>query len=173
VLARLDAGQPVDTELSTLREQLETLPGGTADAHDMVRRESLLRLALADAEQAAARGDGPSASRLLANTETQFTALLRQRPTYWQLRELQARRALLALRLGGGTGLSQARCDALKSGLQPAVDAGQAGLVLQAWLALQHCTSPSGSETPSDAARRLSAEGYVPLRPVPVFPRRS
>ncbi|PTT90371.1 hypothetical protein DBR42_06030 [Pelomonas sp. HMWF004] len=173
LLARLDAGQPIDTELSSLRAQLDNLPGGTANAHDMVRRESLLRLAMADAEQAAARGDGPRASRLLADTDTPFATLVNQRPTYWQLRELQARRALLILRLGGGTGLPQARCDSLKSSLQPAVDAGQAGLVLQAWLALQHCTSPSGSETPSEATRRLSAEGYVPLRPVPVLPQRS
>ncbi|RZL40176.1 MAG: hypothetical protein EOP35_01595 [Rubrivivax sp.] len=164
LLARLDAGLPIDVELAALRAQLTAAPVAADAAADFPRRESLLRLAMAEAEQAASRRDAPRAARLLADTQEALEALLRQRPGYWQLRELQARRDLLALRLGSLSGrpLAPEGCAQLRSALQPAVDAGQAGLVLQAWLALQQCAAPDQRPDASDAGRRLTADGYVP-----------
>ncbi|WP_457355353.1 nSTAND1 domain-containing NTPase [Roseateles sp. P5_D6] len=164
-LARLDAGLPLGTELSAVRSQLAAEPPAADASRDFTRRESLLRLAVAEAEQAALQRDGPRAARLLAQTQEAFSALLSQRPAYWQLRELQARGALLALRIGSpaGTVLAPARCEQMRDALRPAVDAGQAGLVLQAWLALQRCAAPGGLSAEADAVRRLTAHGYVPL----------
>ena len=158
LLARLDAGLPIAAELPALRGQLAAVPVAVDAAADFTRRESLQRLAVAQAVLAASR-DAPGAAQLLAQTQQDFAALLNQRPASWQLRELQARRALLALRVGS----APAQCVQLRDALQPAVDSGQAGLVLQAWLALQRCAAPGNRAAEGDAASRLTAHGYLPL----------
>ena len=59
-----------------------------------------------------------------------------------------------------GAAPDRARCARQRDQIQPAVDAGQAGLVLEAWLALRACASP---QAPNDGwTRRLTTGGYVP-----------
>ena len=158
VVARLDAGQAVDRELNELSANLST-PADPDAARELLRREALLRVATATAQRSAARGDWVAARRLLDDSAESMEELLRQRPHYWQLREVQARRALLTL--GRDADNAAADCARLREGLQSTVDGGQAGLVLQAWLAARACASGTGAEP--EAARRLVADGYVPL----------
>jgi hypothetical protein len=96
-------------------------------------------------------------------TRQQLSELLHSRPHNWQGRELQARLGLLAIRasaeLGGGARGSPPAARPSKE-LQPAVDSGQAGFVLEAWLAARAC---SGSGTiDAQWLQRLTAGGYRP-----------
>lgn len=161
VMARLDAGQPIDRELAELSANLQG-PADTDAARELLRREALLRVATATAQRAASRGDWAVAGRVLDDSAESMEELLRQRPNYWQLRELQARRALLMLGGARDAGAATAGCARLHERLLSAVDGGQAGLVLQAWLAARACAAGVGAKAGAD--RRLVADGYVPLR---------
>ncbi|MCE4554317.1 winged helix-turn-helix domain-containing protein [Roseateles cellulosilyticus] len=172
LLARLDAGDSVDKDLPGLRAQLNALAPGAGEvadgqaARDFVRREALLRVAVAGAEQALHRGDTLLATRQLADADHELQALVERRPTYWQLRELQARHALLTMQLGAA-GVPAPVCMRLGAALRSAVDAGQGGLVLQAWLAARDCSPAEAfsSQAASDVMTApLTAHGYVPLR---------
>lgn len=163
LLARLDAGQAVDAALTALRDQLagEPATAGSDPARDFLRREALMRVALAEAGTAARAGDWAGVRTRLAATEEAMATLLRLRPHHWQNHELRARRALLGLRAdAAGAGPDRARCARQRDQIQPAVDAGQAGLVLEAWLALRACASPQALD--DGWTRRLTAGGYVP-----------
>lgn len=163
LLARLDAGQSVDVALAALRHQLAGEPAttGSDPARDFLRREAGMRVALAEVETAARAGDWAGVRARLAATEEAMATLLRLRPRHWQNHELQARRALLGLRADAAGGApDRAQCARQRDQIQPAVDAGQAGLVLEAWLALRACATPG---TPDDGwTQRLTAHGYVP-----------
>ncbi|MDR7334582.1 winged helix-turn-helix domain-containing protein [Roseateles asaccharophilus] len=161
-LARLDAGQPVDADLTELTARLQ----GTSDtdpAREFQRKEALLRVVVAAAQRAASRGDWPAVERMLGDSAESFEDLLRQRPSYWQMREIQARRALLTLGIRDARGVVPAatNCVRLREGLQSTVDGGQAGLALQAWLAARTCAAGEGAD--ALVARRLVADGYLPL----------
>lgn len=165
LLARLDAGLPVEAELAVLRAQLlaEAPSTGSDPAREYLRRAALLRVAVVDAELAARRRDWLRVSQLLATTGDELTAVLRLRPDYWQARELQARRALLALRAAAApAGPGRAGCTRLRDDMQPAVDAGQAGLVLEAWMAARAC---AGTAPDDSLKQRLAAGGYVAMHP--------
>jgi len=183
VMARLDAGKPIDAELAVLRAQFEPrAASGTVDtAHDFVRLESLLRVAVAEAGQTLRRGDKTAAASQLAAADDLLQSLVRDRPSYWQLRELQARHALLTMQVFGrvadsdasGSARSAATCKRLQAGLQPAVVSGQAGLVLQAWLAARDCGvggSPDAAAS-QPAGPPLTSHGYVPLKVVVAPPK--
>jgi DNA-binding winged helix-turn-helix (wHTH) protein len=165
LLARLDAGLPVEPALAALRAQLlAEAPATDGDpAREYLRRAALLRVALADAELAARQRAWPRVGQLLAGTADEMATVLRLRPDYWQARELQARRALLALRAAAAPdGTGRADCARLRDALQPAIGAGQAGLVLEAWMAANACAGMAPDE---GLSQRLTAGGYVPMHP--------
>jgi hypothetical protein len=67
------------------------------------------------------------------------------------------------MRLDAGMDAGQAgtaQCAATRLALQPAIDAGQAGIVLEAWLAARACAS-HGRISSSDV-QTLTAGGYRP-----------
>lgn len=166
LLTRLDAGLGIERDLPVLRDQLvaEQTSTGSDPARDFLRRETVMRIAMAEAELAARAGDWSRAEGRLQASDAEMAELLRLRPRHWQSLELQARRALLWLRATAAAGVApdRARCARWRDHLQPAVDAGQAGLVLEGWMAARNCATPGVAD--DDWQRRLTADGYVPTR---------
>jgi hypothetical protein len=115
------------------------------------------------AELAVRRADWPAALAALAEVDHQLKTLFELRPLNWQLSELLARTALLRVRVPDAPDRlpkRSAACAQSAEALQASVDTGQAGLVLEAWLAVRAC---SGAGQPDAATlQRLSAGGYRP-----------
>jgi len=171
LLARLDAGLPVAEGLQALRQQLAEAAGAGA-ADEAARRETPLRIATLEAELAARDGDWPRALQLLALAQRSVRDVLSVRPRHWQGRELQARLGLLGLRAHAALGQAAERaalCAQLRNDLQPAIDAGQAGLVLEAWLVARRCATPA--EADGGWLSRLTAGGYQPAHAALLQPR--
>jgi len=162
-LASLDAGRVGDADLPALRARL--------DAADAALRKGYLwraagaRLGVAEAQAAASRGDAAAAQAADRTVAPRLEALLAERPRDWQLTELRARLEV-ALATLPSTPETAARCSAGVRALQPAVDSGQGGLVLDAWLHARRC---AGMPAADALARRLTAGGYRPVGP-PAFP---
>lgn len=166
------AGAPVipAAELERLRRELLQPDLAEADG-GWLARETAARLAVL---QAWGPGGGiePGLPAALSTARYEATqvlrALLADRPGHWQGRELQAR---LWLRSGE---TRPAACAQARAELQPAVDAGQAGVVLEAWIVADRCAAPAApaaAAASADAAApsrrqdwisRLVAGGYVP-----------
>jgi DNA-binding winged helix-turn-helix (wHTH) protein/tetratricopeptide (TPR) repeat protein len=171
LLARLDAGLPVAEGLAALQQQLAEPPGAGA-ADEAARRETPLRIAALEAELAAQGGDWRRALTLLAHADRSLRDLLGVRPRHWQGRELQARLGLLGLRAHAALGQAAERaalCTRLHNDLQPAIDAGQAGLALEAWFIAGACATPALADASS--LPRLTAGGYQPANPALLPPR--
>lgn len=161
LLARLDAGLPAADGLRALQQQL----AGKTDPHlttDFLWRETQARVSVVDAELAARDGDWTRSSAAALRAGEQLQALLALRPWNWQDRELQARLALLAMRRPLASDRASS-CERTRRELQPAVDSGQAGTVLEAWLLATTCTA--SGEVDAASIRRLTAGGYVPASP--------
>jgi hypothetical protein len=111
-------------------------------------------------DRAGARVAADRAGRLLDE-------LLSRRPHDWQGDELRARLALVDLAAGGA---DPARCERHVKALQPAVDSGQAGIVLEAWLRARDC---AGLDVDRALRERLTAGGYVAPAPISPQPNRA
>ena len=162
LLARLDAGLPAGDGLREIQRQL----GEKNDprlTNDFLWRETQARVSVVDAEIAAREGDWPRASRATAEASDRLLALLKLRPWNWQDRELQARLGLLGMRQYAAHDQAAHRtdlCVRLREQLQSAVDSGQAGLVLEAWLLAKECSGSGAVDAGS--VQRLTAGGYLP-----------
>ena len=105
-------------------------------------------MATLEAELAARGSDLQEALLRTEEADRNVRALLDLQPLHWQGRELQARLTLLGMRMHAATGPPAQRtafCIRARQALQPAIDAGQAGLVLEAWSAAGACASPAPS----------------------------
>ncbi len=163
LLAMLDAGMPAKAALTELRHELAQAADAQR-ANDYLWREALARAAVAEVQLAALQDGWPRVLAVLPDAQAGVAELLRQRPRNWQARELQARLGLFAMTahaaLGPPASLAAA-CAGTRELLQSTVDAGQAGLVLEAWLTARDCAGGGPADT--DARRRLSDGGYQPV----------
>jgi len=154
VLARLEAGQAVDDALAALRTRLDEVAPER-------RAGYLWRAADARAQVALALAAAPAHMRAaLARADLVLDELLQRRPHDWQLVELRARLSLLDLKGEAAPDDLAARGARRAAALQAAVDAGHAGIVLEAWLLAREAAG-----APVDTTRRntLTAGGYRPI----------
>lgn len=150
---------------------------GLADTDDgWLLRESRVRLAVLETRwawsQAVAGGAWATWARARHVAGAELKALLDDRPGHWQGRELQARLLLGSLKApsdASSAALSTTECAQALADLQPAVDAGQAGVVLEAWIAANRCVDPLAASGPWIS--RLVSGGYVPSDATLVQPR--
>lgn len=168
LLAKAEAGEPVERALARLQRRLagpEGAPAGDQAKPENLRewRQSAAQLHLAGAEQAARAGDWP-ATRAAADAAAQeMRTLMQQYPYLWQGREMQAHAALLQLRADAGVHggvYSPALCEASRQSLQSAIDSGQAAYVMEAWLAARACAG--AAPIAKSDLQKLTAGGYRP-----------
>lgn len=162
LLAKVDAGVYIDQSLPLLRRQL-VAQDNTKQAHLQLWQQAIVQVELADAERAAARHDWPAARDGANAASQQLRALMEHHPYLWQGRELQARAGLLLMRVPAGATAAQhavEQCASTRQALQPAIDSGQAGLVLEAWLAARACAG--GGAVAATELHKLTAGGYRP-----------
>ncbi|UZH44152.1 nSTAND1 domain-containing NTPase [Roseateles amylovorans] len=163
LLAQADAGWPIEASLKSLRAQVPLAVDADA-GREFLRRESMARISVAEVELAVRAGHWSQAAERADVALREISALVLLRPLHWQSRELQARLSLLRIRTELAAGNAQpslaALCARLRNEIQPAVDAGQGGLVLEAWLIAQRCSGSPGVDP--DWKARLTAGGYVP-----------
>lgn len=160
VLMQLNAGES-NTGIQALRQHLAE--ASQALATDYLGRETLARAAMAEAELASRSGNPQRTLDLAARLKPQLQDLLRLQPHNWQTRELQARLALLVVRSHVALGQTAERDDACRrtrEELQPAIDSGQAGMVLETWLAASQCSGAGRADAAS--MYRLTSGGYRP-----------
>ncbi|SEL38363.1 Transcriptional regulatory protein, C terminal [Roseateles sp. YR242] len=172
LLMRADQSPAAPEHISALRASIQAAPGGPSFS----RRDALARVAVAEVASAAARQAWGDVLRLAASARGLMTALTTEWPRHWAVQDLSGRLALLELRALAALDAQKApradkalaspgpqpRCAALAALLWPAVQGGQGGMPLEAWLAARHCESPGQAET--DFQRRLMAGGYVPAQ---------
>jgi DNA-binding winged helix-turn-helix (wHTH) protein len=157
LLAKVGAAHALERNIALLRERMAG-QDKVKQAHAQLWRLTTVQLQLADAELAARARQWPAA-RAAANAAAQeLGALLALSPHNWQGRELQARAALLLMRMPSAT--PGAPCEPTRRALQPAVDSGQAGLVLEAWLVAGACAG--GGAIAGADQHKLTAGGYRP-----------
>ncbi len=161
-LAQAEAGLAIAQRMEVLQQRLakedqvkqESIP---------LWRQSMAQAHLAAAEQAVHARAWPAARARANAAEQELRALMVRHPYMWQGRELQARAGLLLMRvhasLADGPALA-AQCAATSAALQPAIDSGQAGFVLEAWFAARACAS-GGSIAGADL-QTLTKGGYRP-----------
>lgn len=162
LLGKAEAGETIDPALHALERRLA---GQDKEKQAQMRewRQSAVLLHLASAEQAAAARDWATLKASATVAATQIRALVEQYPYLWQGREMEARAGMLLLRAdAGATGGASAAalCASNRQALQPAIDSGQAGYVLEAWLAARACAG----EAPiaKSDLQKLTAGGYRP-----------
>ncbi|MET0210470.1 MAG: winged helix-turn-helix domain-containing protein [Burkholderiaceae bacterium] len=173
LLFRVEAGLPVTDAMGALRDQAAAATAAPANAStsNFLRLATVARFKAVQAALAAREGDLEAASRHLADVQPDIDGLVRERPRHWQVRELQARLVLLALSTRPHRAASDARqCALWRDQIQPAVNAGQSGLVLEAWLAARACAGPAAAED-GGWRQRLTADGYVPVHAALLQPR--
>ncbi len=161
LLMRIDAGLPAASGLDELGQALEH--GPAANSTPDLTRESAARLATARAMLAAREQDWPRALALAAEAGRRVQEIVTYRHENWQGRELQARLGLLSLRALAALGDTARRietCARLRDRFQPAIDAGQGGRVLEAWLIARACSE--GHAVDAAGLDRLTAGGYRP-----------
>ena len=159
LLMRIDAGLPAASGLDELAQALaRDLPAGSTPD---LARETAARLATARALLAARERDWPRALALAAEADRRVQEIVVHRSQNWQGRELQARLGLLDMRayaaLGDGARRVEA-CARLRDEFRPAVDAGQGGRVLEAWLIARACSGAGAVD--AAGLDRLTAGGY-------------
>ena len=185
LLLRMDAGMAVREALDALRADVPTQPV-TEPGREFLRRSVLARLAVAEATLAARSGRAADVARWRATADAEIQTLLASSPRDWQSLELTARLGLLSLAMSSAlssavssavssevpsevspaiapaSAPADARrlCASLRDTLEPAVAAGQAGLVLEAWLAARRCLHQDGGD--AAALARLRTGGYAP-----------
>jgi DNA-binding winged helix-turn-helix (wHTH) protein len=147
LLMRLDMGLPSQGTLAELKQQLSQQT--TTELSKNLGPETLARVAAAEAVLAAARGHWREVLVRQVDAAAHLQGGLHTQPQHWQGRELQARLGLLTLKAHAALGESALRADAcerLRSQLQPAIDAGQAGLVLEAWSLARTCSAVGAAD---------------------------
>jgi hypothetical protein len=166
LLAKAHAGMSIDGGLTALTRRFASQE---EDTQNTVRewRQSKVQTRLAEAEHAAHARNWPLARSLASAVLEELQGLMTQYPYLWQGREMQARAGLLLLRTDAGAtagptarAYSAALCASIRSVLQPAIDSGQAGFVLEAWLVARAC-SGDGAIAGTDV-RKLTMGGYRP-----------
>src|SRR5450830_1591534 len=168
LLARAEAGEPVERALARLQRRLaapDPAPAADKAKPDNLRerRQSAAQLHLAGAEQAARAGDWPAVRASADAAAQEMRTLMQQYPYLWQGREMQAHAALLQLRTAAGADggvYPAALCEAGRQTLQSAIDSGQAGYVLEAWLAARACAG--AAPIAKSDLQKLTAGGYRP-----------
>jgi len=168
LLARAEAGEPVERALARLQRRLaapDSAPAAGQAKPDNLRerRQSAAQLHLAGAEQAARAGDWAAVRAAADAAAQEMRTLMQQYPYLWQGREMQAHAALLQLRAAAGAdgGVYPASlCEAGRQTLQSAIDSGQAGYVLEAWLAARACAG--AAPIAKSDLQKLTAGGYRP-----------
>jgi len=161
LLMRGDAGLPVASSIEELSQALAR--GSTASQAPDLARETAARLATAHALLAARQQDWPHALILKAEADRLVQQVVAYRHESWQGREMQARLGLLGLHAYAAQGDTARRLEAcvrLRDEFRPAVDAGQGGRVLEAWLIASAC--PEARAVDAAGLHRLSAGGYRP-----------
>jgi DNA-binding winged helix-turn-helix (wHTH) protein/tetratricopeptide (TPR) repeat protein len=156
LIIEADAGMGVRDRLAAMQQHM-TRMGDATGSHDDLRQETLVRMNVLQAELAARSGDWTSAMHLGAKAHADVLKLLQSQSHNWQVRELQARLGLLDMRAHAAEGRI-ASCARTREALEPVVRAGQAGVVLEAWLLARAC-SGAGSVT-AEEAERLTSGGY-------------
>jgi len=166
LLAELDAGTVAEARVQAQRAQGLAMPADTPLGREHLWQAALARTDVAAAALAARRSDWAAA--LAAETEgrRRLGELRRVRPHDWQLLELQARLDLLrmqALSAQEQGAEHRSACKQTLHELQPAVESGQAGFVLEVWLIASACAG----NPPTDLGRlrQLTAGAYQPVAP--------
>ncbi|WP_431286246.1 hypothetical protein [Roseateles chitinivorans] len=180
LLLRSDAGMEVREALDALRADVPPRPL-SEPGREFLRRTVLARLAVAEATIAARAGHSADFARWRATADAEIQTLFATSPRDWQSLELAARLGLLSLAMSSTSSRAmspaatpaptsasspatspapQAMCESLRDTLGPAVAAGQAGLVLEAWLAARRCLRQDGDD--AAALARLRTGGYAP-----------
>lgn len=156
VLERFQAGQHAEAALRDLRAHLDAVDAARRGGY--LWRAADVRAWTADALSAASAGDRRRTRAAVDRADAALDALLRDRPHDWQGVELRARLGLVDLQAAPDAERCARRADAL----QPAVDGGHAGVVLESWLLARACAGTRGD---GDAARgrALAAGGYRPV----------
>lgn len=157
VLAMVDAGVSADPAMPSLRRDLAA-HADVEKANPQLWQQTVALLELADAELAAAKRDWPTARERAGAAAQGLGVLMAKHPYLWQGRELQARAGLLMIRAHADA--PAGHCAATHKTLQPAIDSGQAGFVLEAWLTARACAG-AGAVARSEL-QKLSAGGYRP-----------
>ncbi|MTV36307.1 nSTAND1 domain-containing NTPase [Duganella radicis] len=162
LLAKVEAGVSVDQRAALLRRQLAA-QNNTKQANLQMRQFAIVQVGLADAEWAAARNDWPAAHDGASAALRELGTLMARQPYLWQGRELQAHAGLLLMRGPAGATAAPSvaeQCASTRETLQPAIDSGQAGIVLEAWLAARVCAG--GAAVARTELHQLTAGGYRP-----------
>jgi len=153
---RLDAGSLAPHELAAVRASLDGADPALRAGH--LWRAADVRTLIAETALASGQGDAARVRSLDSHASQELAALLVGRPNDWQGNELRARLALVET--GNAAPADRrdvGRCARWVRELQPAVDSGQAGVVLEAWLLARQCTGIA----PDAAMRaRLADGGY-------------
>jgi hypothetical protein len=161
ILMQLDAGLPVELELIELQRELKQAEA--APSMDL-RLQLQARVASAQAELAARRGEWLHVKASVAEAERSVADLLHHSPGSWRASEMGARLGLLGMRMHAALGDANElieSCARTRDRLQTAVDAGLGGLGMEAWLRARTC---SRREIVDRAAlRRLTTGGYRPM----------
>lgn len=166
VLLKIDAGLTVDGVLAELEQEI----GRRSDLKSMsaLYADTLARVAAARVELAARHGAWRQAVTLAAAADRSAMDALRLGPRSWQGRELLARLGSLEMHAYAALdepALRAESCARTRDRLQPAVESGQGGRVLEEWLLARACSGAG----PVDAAglERLTSGGYKPVEPSP------
>ncbi|WP_363506517.1 winged helix-turn-helix domain-containing protein [Burkholderia sp. LMU1-1-1.1] len=157
LLAMVDGGVSIVPALPLLRRRLAA-QANVERANPQLWQQTVVQATLADAELAAAKRDWPAARNSAYAAAQGLRALMANHPYLWQGRELQARAGLLLIRAHAGA--PAAHCATTRLTLQPAIDSGQAGFVLEAWLTARACAGAGA--VAGNELQKLSAGGYRP-----------
>ncbi|WAC71485.1 winged helix-turn-helix domain-containing protein [Roseateles sp. SL47] len=162
LLTRVSTDAASMAQISALKASLQST---STHPRQFVRRDAMARLAVTEVAIAAKRRDWAATLQLAAGARQQLTLLESEWPRHWQIQDLSSRLALLELQAlnAQATVGRQAMCADLAQKLWPAVQGGQGGTPLEAWIAASHCAHPEKPE--NDFLRQLSTGGYVPVQP--------
>jgi hypothetical protein len=163
ILMRLDAGLRADVELGALQQQVEQ--ADDARSSNDLWQQTQAALAAALAEDARQQGDWRRAKAVAADADRIVMGVLQHTPRDWPASVLQARLGLFVMRAHTVLGETRERtesCALTRDRLQPAVDSGQGGLLLEVWLLARACDGM----TNKDGAwmDRLTSGGYRPTQ---------
>ena len=161
VLMRLDAGMQADVELRALQQQLAQAADASSSGDLWWQTQAAVATALT--EIAARQGDWRRVTALAADADTIVMHVLQVTPRDWRASAMQARLDLLVMRAHATLGETREQtqsCARARDRLQPAVDSGQGGQVLEAWMLARACAGT----TDKDGAwmDRLTSGGYRP-----------
>lgn len=167
LLARVDAGTASEAQVQSMRSRMLSEPPDGAIVSEFLWRAAFARIDAAGVMLAARRVDWGAAQGADTEARRRLQALRQVRANDWQLLELQARLDMLRMARLQTQRMAQAHLEACRqtvSELQPAVDAGQAGFVLEIWLMASKCAGVAIDEL--TWLGRLTAGAYQPVTPV-------